>query len=449
MKKTITIAALLAVALILVTCAPEELIDNGADGGIEYTDVVYEFTGGVGNERVKTVTLYLDGEMVPKPAQQRAVEKRALSLEGARMSHNFFEAVFMNGTGTARASWEIGQPAGISGLVRGISYGGLTPGTGSSTVFVGRKSGKTLLGVGYMTHVDDIVGTTIGTNSRSVTFTVSALRTWASFDSANTVSTTIKSTDPEIPMGTGNATFVTATGDGTSYADADADNTTGETYVYPRFTGVSFPLYYLPTVSASTPVAATYTVGGLSLADITIFAPEVLPSADINTLVRTWGRRASATPFATYNPDTATNTTNLRGGLQFIKRTPAFMYKGLTYEITGTYYDKITTVTEVSPPAGDAAFEPAMGIRFNMTAKSGGLFSITFQVPVYALSIVKAYNGALLVPEKWYIRSDYEQYQYLLDNGIDSGGALLIGDIAGVTADDWIEIYTTGIAFDN
>ena len=506
--KTMIVVSLILAASLLVTC---DLLFPPDDTSGEYTDVEYTVIGAKGSERVKSVKLYLKPDSladdvkpgpgtygVKKSAEQRRIE-RALTVEGARMSHDYFEAVFM-ADNVARAAWEIGMPAGIAGVNRqtGGNYGIPGPGTAGdpgSIIFVGRKTGKTLMGVGYLTHINDIpINRTVnppvvdgGTNS--VTFTVSPLATWLGFTGIGT------NGDPYVPntwrkdvnlfpategdptgFNTTLATFTTATGEDVAtasgiHAPAGIGATKGE--MYQPFSGVRFPMYYLPSAKAANwtaavdvlTVSATYLVGGLTAN--TVWAGDPLwgttnpffangTTAVNGTLVnavRVWGHLGGAggwteTQGTGGTPPARTTTADLKGGLQFIKRTPAFMFEGINYEITSTYTDKITQV-ETTALTVDDPFLGEMEIKFKVSkGTSGGIFAITFQLPVYALTAVRASNTGNLPPEKWFIRPDYSQYQYLLDNGKDSGGAVLLGtDVEGGA--DWIQINTQGIGFSN
>jgi hypothetical protein len=467
MKKTVifktAFAAILVVllALPLVTCQPE-LAESADDGIVEYTDVVYDYIGSGDNLRVKSVKLYLDGTKVPKTAQQRAVE-RALGLEGAKMGHDFFEVIFMHisaapATTIARASWEIGQNAGISGVERsgaGVNYGTVQvpiAGQGGAVIFVGKKQSKTLLGVGKLTHVEDNPAVQlVDPDTKSVTFSVYALHTWLGFASLNNVIAS-DTTDPVTTPGVGKGstfipnnthTFITAagvTGEPTPtvnptslvYATAAAGATTGNNLALR--TGAPYPVFDLPSVKNWTPatiasatVDATYRIGGLP--------DDVLPG------VLYYGMKGG----------TGTHgTAAAKGGPEFQKRDPAFMYEGQTWGVTSANTDKATTVeidTTTYTATHGNAFNPVIPLIFKQTKQSGGVFAITFQIPVFAISTAAATNGGPAF-EKWWIRPDYGQYQYLLDNGKDSGGAVLLAtDIGGAL--DWIQIKTQGIGFSN
>ena len=191
---------------------PDEWVDEEGDDGVTYTNVVYSPDG-------KSVTLYLEGG-VEVPNRQ----KRALSKELAIAGHDYFEVAFYYQAGAApgsgdviaRTSWELYKDAQITG-VRGKGAGesvnyfkeavwdvetvpnqiigyeppdytipiygdvemtlpNLSPGEGAAILFVGRKTDKTLLGVGRLTNANGDGGVyTISPNTTQVTFTVAAL----------------------------------------------------------------------------------------------------------------------------------------------------------------------------------------------------------------------------------------------------------------------------------
>jgi hypothetical protein len=499
--KTAFAGLLVILALALVTCQPEVPEGGGSDGGSDYTDVVYGYVGAGSDIRVKSVTLYLDGTVVPRTAAQRK-----LDLEAARMSHDFFEVVFWNCTvstgGTpvttnrvARASWDLGQQAGISGLYRnspaGINYSNVTQvaqtgnaATGSSVIFVGKKSSKTLLGVGWLSHIGDtpiesglplLVDTT-----RSVTFTVAPLQTWLGFQAPSAggggpvysdalILRTMNGVNDATPTNNTVATF--QTGAGMSFTDATA--TRVRTYTGPGTTpggtggtrgdtlgdnrelkaNAVYPLFMLPSVKNLTTdnidsvlIPARYTVGGLDAA--AAVSPSVVVKPALYTAIRTWGTLVGGTGAGLDDTSVTAPTVNSKGGLQFIKRVAAFMYQGATYGVEDWVVDKATQVALNTATLNDVAFTPTMDLTITQTPQSGGVFAITFQQPVYALTALAPTNINHPPVTKWFIRPDYERYQYLLDNGRDSGGAVLFGtDLEGGV--EWLEIKTTGIGFDN
>jgi len=503
MKRFAFIAMLVVFSLVLVTC--DEVISMfQPDNGVEYTDVEYEIEGPVGRERVKTIKLYLkpdglgedvkpgaDTYGVPVSDKQRAAI-RALSTDTAAASHDYFEAVFVAPPTTtpavlsamvARAQWEIGQPAGISGLRRGDSANA-TPanqvvdyrpisGTLASNVFVGKKSNKTLLGVGYLTHVNDSAASaTNGVNDKtfSVTFTVAPLKTWIGFrgDADNNTNATANVIQRLTFYGAGTthvagaATFVTATGvtrNGTpatgaaNYGAPVIASTRGGSASFTPLPGntVTYPLYALPIVGEGTTgnlaangdtIDAIYTIGGLSS---TTDSPTGFPSTGLWPAVLVYGAPNGT---GILNPDDGTIASPPpRGGLQVIKRKPRFLFNGRAFE-TGSY-DSATEVNLASSytQSHGSAFVNVINLRFTIHTESSGIFAFTFQCPVYSLTTLASTNDKTKFT-KWFVRPADGPDLYLLDNGRDDGGMVMLGDKSSIS-DDWIQIITTGIGFSN
>jgi len=107
MKKIAITGLVIFLAMFVVTC--DEGLPKG-EAEVEYTDVVYSEDG-------STITLYLDGIGVPKTQAQRAITR-----DLAKMAYDYFEVVFIADSTPsslpvyARAQWELGQSAGISGV---------------------------------------------------------------------------------------------------------------------------------------------------------------------------------------------------------------------------------------------------------------------------------------------------------------------------------------------
>jgi hypothetical protein len=496
-------AVIIIFAMFLGTCAPQQFPES-EESGVEYTDVEYEIYGGVGNERVKSIKLYFDGYKVPVTPKQRAIQ-RALSLDTAAASHDFFEVVFYTNdgpaTGTtdpyvARASWEIGHPAGISGVHRpapGVNYGPVFNGTGTapnntatpllgpcSVVFVGKKTNKTLLGVGWLTHVGTNASTTITDTTTSVTFYVAPLKTWLGYyDSSLNPGTTPaewslrgKATifGDGVDTNTGeNVTFRTATGPAAPAttgpwpaANVSRANTRGTLATFPISGGsASYPLFALPASSVGSTVttsivSAIYTIGGLSgLTHGPGNTGSPAGPASLWPAVRIYGIRGSGTDISPH------------GGLQVIKRRPTFSFRGRTYEAGNGAYDGNSKVdvdagyngatqhvlmatAGVANGNGDATstmFKNEIPINITITSQSGGVFAFAFQSPVFAITTrVSDNDGSPFT--KWFVRPADGSELYLLDNGIGDGGMVLLGDQASMGA-DWIEITTVNIGFDN
>jgi hypothetical protein len=409
-KKT-AIAAILAVfALFLVTCVGEAPGDSGED--VQYTDVVYSPDG-------RSITLYLDGASVPVTPQQRA-----LTLDLAKMSHDYFEAVFVSGATIARASWEIGQAAGIRGVARGgtagINYAAVTGGD-AAVIFVGKKSTKTLLGIGHVVQVDRGL-TTEGTTSIlpgsvSVTFAVYPLTTEIGF-----------ADPPPGVLNGSNGTFMTSTGDTTTpYATVSSTNTLGSNTTLRG--GAVFPVFQLPKATADgVTIAATYTIGGLAgtLTPAPPYPGVVKPDLNDAAMVI---KPASATV-----------------GLECMTRWPSYVVGGQTYDAIEAVIDTKTKVTASNNQTDATALVTTFDIVFTQKKDSTGIFAWTFQVPVYAITRADSTNGGPAYT-RWYIMPGFGPYQYLLDNGKDAGGTVLMGTDVGSL--DWLEIFTIGVGWSN
>lgn len=139
-----------------------------------------------------------------------SIGTRALSKESAQMGCDFFEVVFKYNNGStdgivARAAWEIGNPSGLGGVYRegGVNYSNVTanpaPSTGSAVLFVGKKSDKTLLAVGKLSHVDGAADAMITSESKTVTFEAAALKAGVSYNAVNSSFLTYSDSSMSIP----------------------------------------------------------------------------------------------------------------------------------------------------------------------------------------------------------------------------------------------------------
>ena len=442
MKKLAFSGMVILIVLFLGTCGVGG--PTGTDNGVvEYTDVVYSYAA----DGSPQVTLYLDGTKVPVTRSQRA-----LTTDLAKMSHDFYEAVFWyQGTPTriARASWEIGQAAGIRGVHRtewdgttgGIDYsssqGGIPSAAGdaSAVIFVGRTSDKTLMGIGHLTSTTGPdyagpLGYKITDKTVSVTFTVSAIETRLN------IATGLDT--PVLPgsLNYGNVTsFVTASGYKTpgvgqdpygvpsvSVTKAYNDTTAGELAKNQTLDEISFPYYTLPVTQSS--VKAKYTFYyRLNAVD----NPMALDYAGIR--IRDEGPTGSPQP-------------------EVIKRWPRYLVGG-QYRYIENKIDFGTIVTfdkslpTASTLANTSAFNGVVGFNFDTTAgNASGLFSFTFAIPVYAMTTAASTNGGPSYVT-WSLKPGFSTNLYALDNGIEAGGCILMG--VNVGALDWIEIKTTGM----
>jgi hypothetical protein len=482
MKKFALIAMLVVIAVVLVTC--DLLVPEATE---EWTDVEYEIEGVVGKERVRSVKIYFRPDNVERsvlpgpntygvrvsPEQKRII--RALSADTAAASHDFFEAIFYcSANQIVRTTWEIGYPAGVSGslLLRGAdtgaapqyNYAPLTTAACGSTVFVGRKANKTLLGVGWLTAVNDtdITAATgnIRTDTYSVTYTVAPLKTWLGYTSLATDTTQVLRQRASFYGNTGTGTATTFVTGGTTPFGGNKAFTPVQ-----GKGSVTYPLFTRPKHegAGSSTMTGTYTIGGLENLTAAVPAPPYAPGGTngLREAIRVYGQSNGTGSIA---PATGVVTDEPKGGLQVIKRKPAYLFNGRTYQ-AGSVYDSFTTLTSVAPSTNgtnptsndthDAAFNNVIGLTFNITNQSSGIFAITFQCPVYAITTLNARqptNTPQIDPNnrfvKWFIRPADGPDLYLLDSGTDEGGMVMLGDIDSLT-DDWIEIKTVGIGFQN
>jgi hypothetical protein len=375
-------AALAAIpAFFLLTCFP---------GPPDYEDFVLpEFTDVEYSPDGSSVTIYLDGSAPVR-------NSRALNLKWAQIGFDFFEVTFMSGGTVVRSVWETGHAAGVSGVARGVNYASAVPGgAGSAILFVGKKSDKTLLAVGRLTHVDGVEGaTTIEANSRTVTFSVAALKAGVNVN-------------PEISSfrtaanGTPNHTTV-------SFTNTDVFNIMIGRQLFPIFRlnkgkVVGQIVYAEYTFDVEGDLLDTYRNGILQSGSIVLMnAPAGMPNASTFHL------------------------------------TPRYPIGDGTHEsstIPLALKDNTTGVTIRNPaPNGISAFQNPVEFQFDTiihtdpdVTNNGKIFALAFQIPVYPLT--NAGN-----PGTWYIRPGYDSYLYDLDDGRGgSGGAVLIGtgDIEG------------------
>ena len=118
-----------------------------------------------------------DGRAIVELEINPAGAGRALHATLAQAGSDFYEVLFYDEDGDEyyRTSWREGRTARIR-LPLG-NYSGATAADSWGYIFAGRAEDMMLLAVGRMTHVNEVVGTTITTASTSVSFTVNALQT--------------------------------------------------------------------------------------------------------------------------------------------------------------------------------------------------------------------------------------------------------------------------------
>ena len=383
---------LLLFILPVLTC--DHFAPGGGGGydpdGITYTDVTYSPDG-------KSVTIYLD-EKVPVTNRQ----SRALSRELAIAGHDYFEVAFYTGTQYVRASWELRKDAYtyISGTVlrgtSGINYdygyipsppSSLPANHGAAIIFVGKKTDKTLLGVGRLTSTDPGGGTTITSATKSITFTVAPLE-------CGVLDPT--STNPNF-LSTPSSFY-------TDYKSPGASPTAATTE------GNMFKI----TDFGSPPVDRKFPKFML------------LPGAVTHATYRF--RTLSSTNVDTFNTDYAPGII-VAGPAEYMKKQPRYPISDGKFQYYSLRLDDRTVITPDNNSAVGVAFENPLEFSFNTSnTVSGSTFALVFQVPVNPLSTAAG-------PGKWYIRPSYDSYFLDLDAGIlnpeyrsvGTGGAVLMG----------------------
>jgi len=422
MKKFAITGLIILSVMFLGTC------DMGPQGGgnaveeeVAYTNVAY-------SEDMTQVTIYLDGTKVPVKSS------RAVNTDIAQMAYDFLEVVFDAGTsGIARASWTLGQSAGISGVYRtdaGVNYDNTT---NKAAIFVGKKGEKNLLlGVGVLFKVDgngteSSPNQLITTATKSVTFVITAVKTalrvsgealgtnptanpFADFNSSfRFVSATLTPATPTpLPVATPDPALTNWT------PVSGNEGLTVKNSIRSSLGGRSYPIYSLPVVknydtgsNAKVVTLATYSFSGAA----------VLHKALIRHV----------------------SSTDTKIVLQ--KRTPRYLSGGRYFELTQMIdYNpdtKVELASAYTPSNGDE-FIPSVGLQFTTTQKSYGAFSWYMQIPVLAITASSSTNGGGDYT-LWWISTGLGSELYSMDDGTSTGGSLMMG--VGVSAVDWIEIF--------
>jgi len=364
--KSFTSVAALACLLLTLSCVVDQAPEADDPPPVEITPQTDK----------KQYTVYL---------QQRnndviGIGTRALSKEAAQMGHEFFEVVFVynnNGTiHTARTSWELGNPSGLSGVYRtqaGVPYGGVNANpannTGSAVIFVGKKD-KTLLGIGRLTLVDGVAGTTINNQTQSVTFEVAALKAGASFTASA-------------------SSFLTDTN---ALGTVSTANTVIAQDIYIQFPHKLFPLYKLAQNASATP--ARYLTNGRYTFDIT----------HSGSIVRA-------------------------GKGMWEKRKPRYLITEGLYQYSSYLVEDNETVVTMTnnQSAAPAPFDNPLAFTFDTTNTiDGSVFALAFSVPVYALSGATGSAGEKAA--MWYIRPGFGTHLFDTDDGEGGlGGSVFIG----------------------
>ena len=394
---TVTFSAVLTAILILFlsTCFPgpddyEEFVLP------DFTDVEYSPDGGY-------VTIYLDGSAPVR-------NSRAINLKWAQIGYDFFEVAFMSGSTVVRSVWETGHAAGISGVVREVDYASAIPGgagSASAILFVGKRSDKTLLGVGRVRGTDDggYGVTTITANTKAVTFEVAAIDAGVRY----------KRSDPSAPdtPSAPRSSFLTAAGSSSPLDPLTNINETNTETRRVRIGRQYFPAFWFAAVDRN--VYAEYR--------FKVYDPPNDGFNTMNDIFRTGIRQAGPATFATLS----TSTPLPAPPSAVYNLNPRYPLGGGDWEDTlwpPMKKDNSTGVTFRNNLAANNnnPFENPVQFTFaTLSGENGNVFAFSFQIPVYPLT--SAGN-----PGTWYLRPGYDSYKYDLDNGEGgTGGAILIG----------------------
>jgi hypothetical protein len=400
-------AALAAALLLLSTCFPgpddyEEFVLP------EFTDVEYSPDGGY-------VTIYLDGSAPVR-------NSRAINLKWAQIGYDFFEVAFMSGSTVVRSVWETGHAAGVSGVVREVNYGSADPsGASSAILFVGKRSDKTLLGVGRVRGTDDggYGVTTITANTKAVTFEVAAIDAGVRYKRSN------PSADdtPSAPQ----SSFLTAANGNPNYTTPNETNTETRRV---RIGRQYFPAFWFDAVTRN--VYAEYT--------FKVYDPEgtvTMGTVTTNGTFRAGIHQAGPATFATLStstplpvPPSAVYNLDPRyplGGGDWEDQLWPPMSKD---DSTGVTFRNNLAANNNNPFQNPVQFTFA-----TRSGENGNVFAFSFQIPVYPLNSAGS-------PGTWYLRPGYDSYKYDLDDGEGgTGGAILIGTgtLANSEPDLWIK----------
>jgi len=397
MKKLIFGGFAVLLALALITCEGETPI-IGDDGDL--IDVEYSADG-------RSLTIYLEGGV------RQSKSERALTVDNAKFGHDYFEVVFYAAADRiARASWELGESVGVKNVPRNIDYsltgvttvadGTLTApvsGSGYATLFVGRRTDKTLLAVGRLVNVDGngTPTTTVTGTSKTVTFEVAALEAGAR----------LLANDSDSALATD--TFLTAARYvATNNEDYD-EILAAHTIIATRSIGTEkFPMFELP------PYAAVASVNGSPTCKASY---TISSNAGSDTETQLFFNSIRLADSARSAPNATTDT----------RRIPRYPVGDKYNYLKLDLYDSKTTVVLDNNNTGAAGVAFNRQVEFLFTTTNGqtaGLFSFYFQIPVLAISPLTP--GNVDAPITWVIRSGSGTSLVSLDNGKGGSGSCIL-----------------------
>jgi len=337
--------------------------------------------------------------------------ERAMTPDTVRRGLDYFEVFFLDSRGIVRrAAWELGKKASImdvkdnsgisgvdysvtsvthinagsnNGLQGGNSVGKPDPRYGAAVLFAGKKNDKTLLAVGKLVSVDadepveDTSNRTTFINNSTVfvTFELSALK-------ANT-SADIKA-----------SSFLT---DITGAGSPSAANTT---VINALIGDKRFPLYMLPGGKKKINAQYSFGIDG----DWSDFSDSLflMDKGAVHKRQARYPAGGGKYWYAKYSEDQTTviKMTNNQSSWT----PPPKDSDGSSPDLKSEFQNPVT-------------FEIDTSETVHALKKDNGIFTFSFEIPVYAISpiIPKDKNDC------WYIRPAYMSYYYNIDNGNTTG----------------------------
>jgi hypothetical protein len=367
------------------------------------------------DEFQRFITLYLTKTTANASASVNT-DARAIKAYTAGTSYNFYEAVFQSGAAIARISWKRGDTISISNVPRGKTY--THTGADRAILFAGRDEGKeaTLLAVGTIYSVDGVEGSAITEASTYVTFELFPLVAGVSpvLPPAYVPFERPEDLSPILPEAKDSSFLIASRA---PYTQATTDNTD---IIIAWIGSRYFPLYKLP--GGVSDIKATYEYN-LDGAEWSEFASNIIVSQEGGRAEKREARYAvgNGRYMVPVYPEDGTTVVKMENNRQ-----------------PGYPAEKLIKF------AFDTTDAPAP------TSEANGLFTLTFEIPVYAytnaaatprLSIgTDAETGAAIYndPVRWFIRPSYASYRYNIDDGENKqGGAVLMG----VNVDDQLEEF--------
>jgi len=400
MKKIILAVTVISIAAFFVTCDGPITED---DAIVEYTDVVYSPDG-------SQVTVYLDGVTVPVTKAQRAINR-----DLAMMAYDFLEVVFTNDAGSAnvaRANWELGMPAGLYGVVRDSTDYALIA---NAALFAGKKSDKTLFGIGKIEPVSPATTCVLTADTQSVTFYIAAILTGLQLNSTTK--------DPNLAN--------PSTGPVTNSRGVAYDSIGVRANEDVELGGLDYPVFYIPTTSNYH--SLNYKFG-------------MVQNKAYLSAAKLYGT-------ANYAPVVQRRTPRFLDGGAY--REPKNLVNTRTLVMIGTL--AATPVWPATAPtisAGAAfstVFASGVPLAFYSTTGATGYTAVYLEIPVYnTTNLGSAWDSdddddaeKLKIwsrPVTWYIRTGYGSELYSIDDGTSSGGCVLFSRGTASGGGGWLDI---------